>query len=343
MAEDPGPLNVIAAPALTREVAAWRDWLAYERRASPHTLKSYGGDVAGFLEFLAHHLGGPADLADLERLRPADFRSWLARRRADGKAATSTARALSAVRSLFKRLQRAGLLDNPALAAIGAPRKPQSVAKPLTPPLAKATLGAAAELSETRWIGLRDVAVLTLLYGAGLRISEALALNAGEPVAGDSLIVTGKGNKQRMVPLLPAVVAAVAAYRAALPFSLAADGPLFVGARGGRLRPEIVQRLMRRLRGALGLPESATPHALRHSFATHLLARGGDLRTIQELLGHASLSTTQRYTAVDATALLRVYDASHPRAGDRSAVPGGNRQQAVERLDDRPDNAAEQV
>ena len=314
MAEDPGQLTVIARPALARAVAAWRDWLAYERRASPHTLASYGTDVAGFLGFLAHHLGGPADLAELERLRPADFRSWLARRRADGMAATSTARALSAVRSLFKHLQRTGRCDNPALAAIGAPRKPQPIAKPLAPPLAKATLGRAADLSESHWIGLRDVAVLTLLYGCGLRISEALALNAGEPVAGDSMIVTGKGNKQRMVPLLPAVVAATAAYRAAVPFPLVADGPLFVGARGGRLRPEIVQLLMRRLRGALGLPESATPHALRHSFASHLLARGGDLRTIQELLGHASLSSTQRYTAVDGTALLRVYDASHPRA-----------------------------
>ena len=314
MAEDPAPLAVIAGPALAVEVDRWRDWLAYERQASAHTLANYGGDLAAFLAFLAEHLGGPADLDDLERLGVADFRSWLARRRAAGKAATSTARALSAVRSFFKRLERTGRLQSPALAAIGSPRKPHAVAKPLSPPLAKATLAAAGELTETGWIGLRDVAVLTLLYGAGLRIAEALALNAGEFGDGDSLIVRGKGNKERMVPVLPAVAAAIARYRAACPYRLVADGPLFVGARGKRLRPEIVQRLMRRLRGALGLPASATPHALRHSFASHLLARGGDLRTIQELLGHASLSSTQRYTEIDGGHLLRVYDASHPRA-----------------------------
>jgi integrase/recombinase XerC len=294
--------------------AVWRLWLANERRASRHTLASYSRDVLAFFAFLAGHLGGPAALADLATLRPADFRAWLAARRAEGLTATSNARALSSLRGFFRWLQRRHLAHNAHIAGLRTPKLPRSLPKPLTVPDAAAVVEAIGLVHDEPWIAARDVAVLTLLYGAGLRIDEALTLNRDVLPLGDSLVVTGKGRKQRVVPLLPAVRDAVADYVARCPYQPGTDGPLFLGARGKRLNAAIVQGQMRKARIALGLPESATPHALRHSFATHLLGAGGDLRAIQELLGHASLSTTQRYTDVDAEQLIAVYNAAHPRA-----------------------------
>jgi integrase/recombinase XerC len=307
-----------AAGDLAAAISDWQSWLENERRASRHTALGYGRDLAGFLDFLREHLGALPSLAALEALAPADFRAYLAARAQDGIERSSSARALSTLRGFFRFLDRRGLAQNAALAAVRAPKLPKSVPKPLSAEDARLALERIVELSEAPWIGNRDLAILTLLYGCGLRISEALGLRRGEaPLEPGMLSVTGKGRKTRLVPVLPAVSEAVAGYLALCPHRLAAKGPLFVGARGGPLNPRLVQRQMQRLRALLGLPETATPHALRHSFATHLLAGGGDLRTIQELLGHASLSTTQRYTAVDAERLLKVYDRAHPRAKAR--------------------------
>ena len=287
---------------------------------SANTVDGYCRDVEAFLAFLAEHRGEPADLSILSGLEAAEFRAWLARRTADGLSRTSIARALSAVRNLFRFLDRTGMARNPALAAVGAPRPPRSLPRPLDSADAIAVIRRAAEIAPVPWVAARDVAVLTLLYGCGLRIDEALSLDQRDAPQGDAMTVTGKGGRQRIVPVLPVVADAIRAYRDVCPFPPEPGRPLFYGARGGRLNPGVVQRSMRALRADLGLPESATPHALRHSFATHLLAGGGDLRTIQELLGHASLSTTQRYTAVDTQQLVEVYDRAHPRAsGDPSS------------------------
>ena len=318
MARPAGPVDIAAAADLAAGVADWRRWLKHERRASRHTLDAYSRDLGSFLAFLGAHLGEPPCLRHLERLTRTDFRAWLAARAEAGNAATSTARALSVVRNFFRFLARQGRLENATLATVRTPRLPHAVPKPLTAAEAAETLDAAGEFSDEPWIAKRDIAIVTLLYGCGLRLGEALSLNRGDAPRDDgetgSLTVTGKGRKQRVVPVLPAVGAAIADYLAACPYAGGPDAPLFRGARGGRLHPRIVQGRLQQLRALLGLPESATPHALRHSFATHLLAGGGDLRAIQELLGHASLSTTQRYTEVDAAALLAVYDKAHPRA-----------------------------
>jgi integrase/recombinase XerC len=312
---EPLPLARFAGDAeLRAAIGQWTAWLAGERRASAHTVAAYQRDLAGFLDFLAGHCGETPGLALLSRLSPGDFRAWLAYRAARRVERPSLARGLSVLRGFFRFLDRRGLAANPALAALRSPKLPLSVPKPLTPEDSLEALGAVVELVPSPWQGKRDAALLALLYGCGLRLSEALGLTRREAPTGDLLAVTGKGRKQRLVPVLPAVRAAVADYLAACPFALAPDGPLFVGARGGPLNPRLVQRQMAALRGFLGLPETATPHALRHSFATHLLGGGGDLRAIQELLGHASLSTTQRYTGVDTERLLAVYNAAHPRA-----------------------------
>lgn len=310
------------APDLAAAVRDWQAWLRDEKRASPHTCLAYQRDLTHFLAFLMGHQGQHATLADLAALRTADFRAWLAVRAAAGLKRSSTARALSTLRGFFRWLKRRGLADNAALASLRTPKVPKAVPKALTAAEAEEAIATVAELSDDDWIGKRDCAVLLLLYGCGLRIGEALGLTRGmAPKSGqDSLLVTGKGNKQRMVPLLPVVTAAVADYLAACPFVQAKDAPLFLAKRGGPLTARRVQQRMQDLRALLGLPESATPHALRHSFATHLLAGGGDLRAIQELLGHASLASTQRYTEVDVAGLLEVYDRAHPHAGRR---PGG--------------------
>ncbi len=303
-------------PALAGALADWRAWLADERRASPHTIEAYETDLAGFLGFLAEHLGGDPSLPDLAGLKAADFRAWLAKRARDGLAKSSTARAMSTVRGFFRRLEKRDLLSNPAVRAVRTPKLPQSAPKPLSEQGAREVMANVGAMAKEPWIAKRDAAVLLLLYGCGLRIGEALGLSRARvaDMAKGSMTVRGKGSKDRMVPVLPVVAEAARDYLAACPYAGGDNDPLFLGARGKALDPAIVQKEMRSLRRALNLPETATPHALRHSFATHLLGGGGDLRTIQELLGHASLSTTQRYTAVDSAKLLDVYRAAHPRA-----------------------------
>jgi integrase/recombinase XerC len=308
-----------ATADVTAEAARWRAFLASERRMSAKTVEAYGRDLSQFLAFLANHFAGKATLARLALLKPADVRAFMAARRAEGISGRSLMRVLAGVRSFARFLEREGKGRVGALAAVRAPKVGKTLPKPLSVGAAKQLAEADLRAGEERepWVLARDAAVLALLYGSGLRISEALGLarkDVPAPGKGDAITVTGKGNKQRMVPVLPRVLELIADYIKACPYDLPADGALFVGARGGALSPRIIQLAMARLRGALGLPDSATPHALRHSFATHLLARGGDLRAIQELLGHASLSTTQIYTAVDTERLMDVYRATHPRA-----------------------------
>ncbi len=251
----------------------------------------------------------------LGALRPADFRSWLAHRTMKGLAKTSTARAVSAVKSFFHYLDRQGVVSNPAAASMRAPKLPRQVPRPLTTDDATDVLALADDPDQPAWVRARDLALLILLYGGGLRIGEALGLDV-ETVrqSGEVMRITGKGNKERVVPLLPKVRDAIETYLAQRPDGSPGKAPLFIGVQGKRLNPGVAQRRFRNLRTMLGLPDTATPHALRHSYATHLLGGGADLRTIQELLGHASLSTTQRYTDVDAEALLEVYRNAHPRA-----------------------------
>jgi integrase/recombinase XerC len=290
--------------------------LATERRVSALTVEAYERDTRQFLQFLTGHIGGPAGIADISALRPADLRSFLAVRRANGAGARTLGRGLAGIRSLLHFLERRGLANAAGAAALRAPRQPKSLPKPLTAMDARRVVSADEQLAEEPWIAARNAAVLILLYGSGLRISEALALTGADLSDPDDKVlrVTGKGGKTRLVPVLPVALQAVAEYRRLCPFAIDADTPLFRGARGGPLNPAILQREMRKLRSALNLPDTATPHALRHSFATHLLGRGGDLRTIQELLGHASLSTTQIYAGVDTARLLDIYEKAHPRA-----------------------------
>jgi integrase/recombinase XerC len=304
-------LSHLLEASLAKAVRDWQQWLAHEKRFSPHTCDGYARDLGGFLSFLAEHLGGRPRLRDLEALRPVDFRAWLARHASDGHKRTSTARALSVVRNFFAWLERNDLATNHAIRALRTPKVPHAVPKALTVSEAADVIDA---MDGESWVGLRDRAVLLLLYGCGLRIAEALSLKLEDAPTKDSMTVTGKGNKQRRVPVLPEVRAAIDAYIEACPWRRQPEDPLFVGKRGGPLRARIVQQRIQNLRPLLGLPETATPHALRHSFATHLLAMGGDLRSIQELLGHVSLSTTQRYTEVDTGQLLDEYRATHPRA-----------------------------
>jgi integrase/recombinase XerC len=307
------------SPDVAAEIGRWLGYLGAERRMSEKTLEAYGRDVGQFLGFLAGHMGGPPSLRQLAKLTPADVRAFMASRRSGGAGSRTLMRGLAGARSFARFLERNGKGKVGALAAVRAPKLPRSLPKPLAIKDAKRMTDTGLRDAETRepWINARDAAVLGLLYGSGLRIAEALSLkrkDAPVPGVGDQLTVIGKGNKTRMVPVLPQVTKLIADYVALCPLDLPAEGPLFVGARGGPLSARVVQLAMAHLRGALGLPDSATPHALRHSFATHLLARGGDLRAIQELLGHASLSTTQIYTAVDSERLLEVYASAHPRA-----------------------------
>ena len=316
MSKTPNDLP-LTAPDVAAELARWLDYLAAERRMSPKTVEAYGRDVRQFLGFLGEHLGRRPTLAALSRLAPLDIRAFMSARRAEGISSRSLMRMLAGARSFARFLERNGKGQVGALSAVRAPKLPKTLPKPLAVATAKRVTDADTRAGEERepWVLARDAAVLALLYGSGLRISEALSLKRKDGTGGrDAITVTGKGNKARMVPVLPQVAKLIAEYAALCPYELPADGPLFVGAKGGPLSPRIIQLAMARLRGALGLPETATPHALRHSFATHLLARGGDLRAIQELLGHASLSTTQIYTAVDTERLLEVYRSAHPRA-----------------------------
>jgi integrase/recombinase XerC len=306
---------VAAKPDLMDARNAWLGMLSRERRLAALTIEAYERDTRQFFQFLTGHCGGAPGLKDVAALRPADLRAFLAYRRKEGVGARTVSRGLAAIRSFLRHLERKGLANAAGAAALRSPKLPKSLPRPLAAGDALRVVSAGEQLAEEPWIAARNAAVLTLLYGSGLRISEALGLTAGQFDRGEGAIrVTGKGGKTRLVPVLPVGLWAVAEYRRLCPWHLPADGALFRGARGGPLDPSIVQREMRRLRSALNLPDSATPHALRHSFATHLLARGGDLRTIQELLGHASLSTTQVYTGVDTSRLLDIYDRAHPRA-----------------------------
>jgi integrase/recombinase XerC len=308
-------LRFAARPDLASAIEQWLNWLVHERRGSAHTVDGYTRDLKDLLRFLEQYRGETPTLAAFAAADRNDFRAWMADRIQRGIEPASTARALSAAKNFARFLAKRGLGQNGALSAIRNPKLPRSVPKPLNAVEAEDALEAVAGLHDTDWIGRRDLAVLTLLYGCGLRISEALGLARRDaPKPGGSLRVRGKGNKTRVVPVLPIVAEAIQDYIKALPISCEPEGPLFLGAKGKRLSPRLVQLAMQKLRLQLGLPETATPHALRHSFATHLLAGGADLRAIQELLGHASLSTTQRYTEVDAAQLLAVYNAAHPRA-----------------------------
>jgi integrase/recombinase XerC len=313
--------NILTAfdPAMGQAVSGWYDQLKGERRLAAKTLEAYGRDISQFAWFLADHLGGAADLSDLGDLRAGDFRAFLAARRRDGASSRTLARQLSAIRSLFRYLEKVGLVKNANLSAVQAPKLPHSVPKPLNVKAALRVVneaGDAAHPDAAAWEAHRDTAVLLLLYGCGLRISEALDLNCEDAPheSQDALEITGKGNKTRLVPLLAAVTRAIAHYVESCPHDLAPGSALFRGQRGGRLNARNVQLLIQHLRGHLDLPDTATPHALRHSFATHLLSGGADLRSIQELLGHASLSTTQIYTEIDRAHLLGQYEKAHPRA-----------------------------
>lgn len=300
---------------LLGERAAWLESLGAERRLSANTLDAYERDTRQFLQFLSAHVGGTVKIDDIKALRPADLRGFLAHRRKEGAGARSLGRHLAGLRSFLRHLERKGLVNAAGASAIRSPKQPKSLPKPLSGRQALTVVAVDTQMNEEPWIAARDAAVLSLLYGCGLRISEALGLTPevfeGRP---KSLRITGKGGKTRLVPLLPVVMEAVETYYGLCPYHLEPGAPLFRGARGGPLQPAIIQREMQKLRSALGLPDTATPHALRHSFATHLLGSGGDLRTIQELLGHASLSTTQIYTGVDSARLLDIYDRAHPRA-----------------------------
>ena len=302
------------SPALTDAVARWLDHQRALAGAAENTLKAYQADVLGFLAFMAEHHGGQQGLAPVARLHVSDMRAWMAHERRRGTGARSLARRLSAVKTFYRWLAEREGFEPTAVLSTRAPKFQKKLPRPLAEDAAAALIDHVELQASEPWIAARDGAVVTLLYGCGLRISEALGLTWADSPLPEVLRIVGKGGKERIVPVIPAAREAVAGYVAALPFAFEPQDALFRGARGGPLGPRIVQKVMERTRMQMGLPATATPHALRHSFATHLLSAGGDLRAIQELLGHASLSTTQAYTAVDTARLMEVYDKAHPRA-----------------------------
>lgn len=307
-------MSLALSPAERDALEAWIAHLGALKGRAPNTLAAYRRDVTGFLDFLARHRGGPMGLGQLADLGTTELRAWMAHERGRGLSARSLARALSSVKGFLRWLSdREGTEATAALSARG-PKYRRKLPRPLSEDAARAVIASLGDDAREDWIAARDIAVVTLLYGCGLRISEALSLTGAEARLPDTLRIRGKGGKERMVPVLPAAKAAVARYVALCPYDLPAPEPLFRGARGGALSPRLIAKAMEQTRMKLGLPATATPHAMRHSFATHLLSAGGDLRAIQELLGHASLSTTQAYTAVDAARLMEVYEAAHPRA-----------------------------
>lgn len=311
-------LRVKLAP-MADAAALASQWIAHlrdERRLAPNSLDAYERDVSALLDFLISHLGGAVGGADLGKLEPRDLRAYLAYRRQGDNALSdrSISRALAAIRSFYRYLDRRCGVTNPRLSLVRGPKLQRSLPRPVSESAALALIEDAEAQSAAPWIGARDAALITLLYAAGLRISEALALRGADRPLPEMLRVAGKGGKERLVPMLAAARDAIEHYAALCPHALTSDAPLFRAVRGGALSPRLAQGLMARLRGRLGLPSSATPHALRHAFATHLLANGADLRAIQDLLGHESLSTTQGYAAVDAQKILHVFRAAHPRA-----------------------------
>lgn len=314
MTADHPSTDLSLSPDLSDRLQRFLDHKRALDAASPHTLSAYARDIARFLGFLARHHGGTFGIAGLTAMGPSDMRAWMAEERARGLSARSLARALSAVKSFLNWLADRDALEPVAALATRGPKYRRKLPRPLSVDAARTVLSDMTTSHTTDWIAARDTAVVTLLYGLGLRISEALSLTGADHPLPQVLRITGKGGRERIVPVLPAAAAAVAEYVALCPFDLPRNAPLFRGARGGDLNPRLIQKAMEQMRHRLGLPATATPHALRHSFATHLLGAGGDLRAIQELLGHASLSTTQSYTAVDAARLMEVYEAAHPRA-----------------------------
>ena len=315
-------MSLSISPAARDALSDWLSVMAAVRGASPATTDAYRRDLADFLAFLSHHRGGPQGIGGLANVTTSEIRAWMARERGDGLGPRSLARKLSAVKSFYRWLAEREGLDVTAILSARAPKFQRSLPRPLASDAAKAVIGAVGDQDERPWVAARDTAVITLLYGCGLRISEALAMTTDDLPLGASLRILGKGGKIREVPLLDIVRERIATYRDALDDStsdaggayLSGNAPLFLGARGKRLSPAVAQRALRLERAALGLDDSATPHALRHAFATHLLSAGADLRAIQELLGHSSLASTQRYTEVDAGRLLAAHSAAHPRA-----------------------------
>ncbi|MEM8652293.1 MAG: tyrosine recombinase XerC [Pseudomonadota bacterium] len=307
---------VFCSPKLAAEKASWLTWVREQKRMSEKTVEAYERDVRQFLQYLTGYVGHPACITDLADLKPMDMRGFMARRRDAGAAARTLGRGLAGIRSFVRFLEKKGLANSAGLSATRTPKPVKSLPKALQAYQAVKLTDAQEHLSETPWIAARDAAVMTLLYGCGLRIGEALSLTPAHVKSAreGSIRVVGKGDVTRMVPVLPQVCEAIDTYLRLCPYVIETEQVLFRGAKGGPLQPAIVQKTMRTLRSALGLPDSATPHALRHSFATHLLANGGDLRTIQELLGHASLSTTQIYTSVETSRLMDIYENAHPRA-----------------------------
>lgn len=301
-----------ASPEVVEQIRRWRNWLAAERRFSAHTVDAYARDLSIFFDFLSDYQRSLPTLADLQQMEVRAFRAFLSARAGKHLERTSMARELSTLRNFYKYLSMQNVVNNSAISVISSPRLPKTLPKALDVNQTFDVLDIAGNIAKKEWQGLRDIAVFTILYGCGLRISEALSLNRGDINHNDFLKIKGKGNKERLVPLLPVVVEKIDAYLAACPYDIKNGEPLFLGARGERLSPRIVQRTLEKIRAYLGLPDTLTPHALRHSFATHLLAEGTNLRAIQELLGHASLSTTQRYTDVQIETLQKEYHKAHP-------------------------------
>ena len=309
--------HVVSNDFIDREVVQvfenWRDWLSSERRLAENTQIAYVNDVTAFFHFFSEHIGSNISMVNLQQLTITDLRSFLANRKRTGLSNTSMARKVSSIRNFFYYLNKFNHLKNEAINLLTSPKIPQAIPKALEQREAFSLLETPHGESTHPWVNARDRAVFSLLYGCGLRIGEIIALNGHDIPLSDSIIVNGKGNKQRLVPVIPIIRELVKAYMEICPFGFSKDGPAFFGVRGQRLNPGVIQRSMRSMRGILGLPPTATPHSLRHSFGTHLLMNGGDLRAIQELLGHASLSTTQKYTAIDTNYLKEVHRKFHPR------------------------------
>jgi len=304
----------LCAPDLQNVLMRWQDWLRFEKHVSPHSFRAYCSDVTQFIHFVVQHHGALPSINSLSEIGIRDFRAWMSRRAMDGASNASRARALSGLKSFLKWMDQKGIMHNPAIDIVRNPKLPHKLPRPLHQTQAKAVIETANAMAKNDWLGQRDRALFTLLYGCGVRINEALSLNIEHMPRDGVLQVLGKANKQRQVPVLNEVTATLESYLAACPYPPIAKRALFLGARGGRLSQGVAQKAMRTLRGALDLPSNTTPHALRHSFATHLLENGANLREIQKLLGHSSLSTTQRYTEINAKELIRVYKAAHPRA-----------------------------
>jgi integrase/recombinase XerC len=310
----PSQTLAICAPDLAARMHEWQDYLRHERNVSRHTLRAYCTDLSHFITFLQDHNGKAPGLDDISSTGLRDFRAWMSKKAMEGAGNASRARSLSGIKNFLSWLDKNGIMHNAAISAVRTPKLAHKLPRALHENQAERLLDSIAMLEASDWVILRDRALFTLLYGCGLRIDEALSLNIHDMPRGGVLRVTGKGRKQREVPVIDIVEKTIKAYIETCPFRPLPERALFIGERGKRLNQGIAQKALRNLRGLLGLPETATPHALRHSFATHLLQNGANLREIQELLGHASLSTTQRYTEVNAEELIRIYKAAHPRA-----------------------------